>query len=197
MATRQITSEPKPSIRHRGWYYAYYNSKAASGRNCIAVMPSSLVGHVHRGFVFNDETQLQWSDELRASVLTLDFDGQEPTGPSLPPDREAGWKDSDAPATYPICDPQLLKQMATQHGIPAQYNSNGNGRAPEPPRLDPSLEDLLEQACLAFTYACRRIGVVEKPRAMEAQKIATTCLIPYLKERGVTLTDEEEKAMTF
>lgn len=186
MAPRIITSEPRPSIRHPKWHYCYFNAKTNSGRQCVAVIPNSLVGVVRRGYAFDDETDLHWNDDLQASVLTVDFDTPPEGDPAQPPDKDTGWADPDTAASLGVADPTVLRQFAAERGL-----------IPEPPKLDASLEELLEQACMAYNYACRRIGVVEKPRAMEAQKLVTTCLIPWLKDRGVTLTQDEERAMTF
>lgn len=185
MAPRLITSSPRPSIRHHGWFYSYYNAKTARGTDCVAVFPKSLVSVIKPGFTFDDETHLQWDEQLGASVLTVDFHTPPEGSPSLPPNQAAGWRDPDGVLTE-LAEPEALKATATRLGV-----------IPEPPKLDHALEELLEQACMAFTYACRRIGVAEKPRAMEAQKIAVTCMIPWLKAKGVTLSDEEEKAMSF
>jgi len=56
---------------------------------------------------------------------------------------------------------------------------------------------LIEQASRAFNLTCKLIGTAEKPRPMEAQKIVVTCMIPWLKERGVTLSEEDEKSMNY
>lgn len=186
MAPRLITSDPKPSIRHRNWFYCYYNQQTSRGSQCVAVIPGSLLGVVKRGYAFDDETDLRWDEELRASVLTVDFDTPQVGDSPQPPEHEAGWGDPDGITALGVAKPEELRPVAARLGV-----------VPEPPKLDTGLEELLEQACMAFTYACRRIGVAEKPRAMEAQKIATTCLIPWLKARGVTLSEEDEKAMTF
>jgi hypothetical protein len=73
---------------------------------------------------------------------------------------------------------------------------NAESRAAEH-NIDVDLLMLLDQACAGFNYACKRIGTAEKPRAMEAQKILVTCMIPWLKERGVKLSEEEEKSMSY
>lgn len=186
MAPRLVTTEPRLSLRHRGFYYVYYNAKTARGTDCVAVIPSSLLNVVHRGFAFDDEKDLHWNEDLRASVLTVDFDGPASDHPALPPVQDSGWGDHDAATATAVSDPTALRQVAERLGVVSP-----------PPKLDAGLEELLEQACMAFLYACKRIGVAEKPRAMEAQKIATTCLIPYLRARGVNLSEEDEKAMNY
>jgi hypothetical protein len=78
----------------------------------------------------------------------------------------------------------------------AARKANAAARAAEH-NIDVDLLMLLDQACAGFNYACRRIGTAEKPRAMEAQKILVTCMIPWLKQRGVTLGEDDEKAMNY
>lgn len=63
--------------------------------------------------------------------------------------------------------------------------------------IDLELLLILDQVCAAFNYASRRIGSVEKPRALEAQKLTVTAIIPWLKQRGIALNEDDEKAMSF
>lgn len=186
MAPRIITSEPRPSIRHPKWHYCYYNAKNHRGTDCVAVIPNSLIGVVRRGFAFDDETDLHWDDQLKASVLTVDFDGPASENPALPPKQDSGWGDPDTHDSIGLAEPETLRQVATRLGVTA-----------EPPQLDPALENILEQLCLAYSFASKRLGCNERPRAMEIQKLLVTAAIPWLKDRGVKLTDEEEKAMSF
>lgn len=186
MAPRLITSEPRPSIRHPKWHYCYYNQKTAAGRDCVVVIPNSLIGVVRRGFAFDDETDLHWDDNLKATVLSVDFDAPASEHPSQPPNRDIGWADPDTADSIGTADPAALRQFAAAQGL-----------IPEPPTLDPALETILEQLCLAYSYASKRLGCNERPRAMEIQKLLVTAAIPWIKATGVKLSDDEERAMSF
>lgn len=189
-----VISDPKPSVRCHGWDFVYYDRKTTRGTDCLALIPPSLRGVVKRGFTFQDES-LHFDETLRSWVLSVDFDEPPTADPAQPSHSEAGWRDPD----YPVepADPIALQRMK-QH-LDAVMASTRPEPVTEPakPTLDPSLAQLIEQVALAYNYTCRCIGVSERPRAMEAQKLATTALIPWLKSRGVALTEEEEKAMSF
>jgi hypothetical protein len=201
MATHTVLSEPRQSRYHPTWFYVYYDGKTNDGRNCIAVIPNSLKGVIHRGTTFED-SQLKYDPELRASVLEMDFHEPPPGDPSLPPDQDSGWRDSDYRPE--LGDPEQLREVMNR--LESLNGSHQPTQQPTPqqqqpqqspaPQMDPSLQSLIDQACLAYAYASRRLGVVEKPRSMEAQKLITTCLIPWLRDRGVALTPDEERAMT-
>jgi hypothetical protein len=195
MATRTVLSEPRQSRYHPTWHYVYYDAKTNDGRNCIAVIPNSLKGIVHRGTTFED-TQLKFDPELRASVLEMDFHEPPPGDPALPPDQDSGWRDSDYRPE--LGDPEQLREVMNRLESLNGSHQATQQQTPQPsaPQMDPALQTLVDQACLAYTYASRRLGVVEKPRSMEAQKLITTCLIPWLRDRGVALTPDEERAMT-
>jgi hypothetical protein len=204
MAVRIATSDPKPSTKpnHHGFLYFYYNKKLANGGECAALIPSSLQDIVKKGFTFDDNA-LAFDTDLKASLLQLDFDEPSVADPSLPPGEE-GWSDHDHLATTGAADPQALAELAHRTAVipnrgvrPATVRKrNAESRAAEH-NIDVDLLMLLDQACAGFNYACKRIGTAEKPRALEAQKILVTCMIPWLKERGVKLSEEEEKSMSF
>lgn len=191
MATHTVLSEPRQSRYNPNWLYVYYDAKTTEGRNCIAVIPNSLKGVIHRGSTFED-SQLRYDPELRASVLEVDFHESPPGDPSLPPDRETGWRDGDHQA--PLGNTADLKEVLTRlESLPSPLPQTPQAPVPQ---MDPSLQHLIDQVCLAYSYASRRLGVVEKPRSMEAQKLVTTCLIPWLRDRGVALSEDEERAMS-
>lgn len=202
MAVRIATSDPKPSTRTPDYDYFYFNKQTPAGGECAALIPHSLRGIVKRGFTFDDRT-LRYDAELKASVLELDFDEPPVADPQLPADSDAGWGDPDHLTALQAAEPQALTAVAERHGAipnrgarPATLRKrNAEARAAEH-NLEVDLLMLLDQVCSAFNYASKRIGVGEKPRAMEAQKLATTALIPWLKARGVALTDDEEKALS-
>jgi hypothetical protein len=204
MAVRIATSDPKPSARadHHGYHYFYYNKKLPSGGECTALIPDAICDIVKKGFTFDDSC-LTFNKKLQASLLQLDFDEPAVADPSLPP-REEGWSDPDHLTALESADPHAMTAVAQRvtpipnRGVrPATVRKrNAESRAAEH-NIDVDLLMLLDQACAGFNYACKRIGTAEKPRAMEAQKILVTCMIPWLKERGVKLSEEEEKAMSF
>lgn len=204
MAVRIATSDPKPSAKpdHHGYYYFYFNKKLPSGGECAALIPESIRDIVKKGFTFDDSC-LTFNTELKASVLQLDFDEQELADPALPP-REEGWSDPDHLAALEAADPQAMTAVIQRTAVipnrgarPATVRKrNAEARAAEH-NLDIDLLMLLDQVCAAFNYASKRIGSVEKPRALEAQKLTTTALIPWLKQRGVALSEDDEKAISF
>lgn len=204
MAVRIATSDPKPSTKanHHGFLYFYYNKKLPNGGECAALIPQSLQDIVKKGFTFDDNV-LAFDTNLKASLLQLDFDEPAVEDPSLPPGEE-GWSDHDHLTATGAADPEALSEVAQRTAVipnrgvrPATARKrNAESRAAEH-NLDVDLLMLLDQVCAAFNYASKRIGSVEKPRAMEVQKLATTALIPWLKDRGVRLSEEDEKAMSF
>jgi hypothetical protein len=204
MAVRITTSDPKPSTKteHRGYYYFYFNKKLANGGECAALVPDSIRDIVKKGFVFDDSC-LTFDTDLKASVLKLDFDEPELADPAIPA-REEGWSDPDHLAALESADPQAMTAVAHRAAVipnrgvrPATVRKrNAEARAAEH-NIDIDLLMLIEQASRAFNLTCKLIGTAEKPRPMEAQKIVVTCMIPWLKERGVTLSDTDEKAMNY
>lgn len=209
MAVRIVTSDPKPSTKtnHHGFLYFYYNKTLPNGGECAALIPHSLRSCVKKGFIFDDNC-LAFDTDLKASLLQLDFDQPPVEDPSLPPGEE-GWSDHDHLTAAGTAHPDALAEVAEHYasvqtaaipnrGVrPATVRKrNAESRAAEH-NLDVDLLMLLDQACAGFNYACKRIGTAEKPRAMEAQKLLVTCMIPWLKERGVKLNEEDEKAMNF
>ena len=202
MAVRVATSDPKPSIKLPGFDYFYFNKKLPNGTECVAVIPQSLRGIVRKNFVF-DDAALRYDDELKASVLQLDFDEAPTADPALPDDPQTGWGDHDHLTASDSADPELLAQMIQNtpvipnRGIrPATARKQAAAARAAEHNLDLDLLMILDQVCTAFNYTCKRIGVAEKPRAMEAQKIAVTAVIPWLKSKGVNLSEEEEKALS-
>lgn len=205
MAQRIATSDPKPSTRPqcRGYYYFYFNKRTDNGGECMALIPESIRDVVKKGVFRFDDSWLDYDENLQASVLKLDFDHAPLESPSLPP-REEGWSDPDYPTALESADPRVLAAVAQRQAVipnrglrPATVRKhNAAARAAEH-NIDVDLLMLLDQVCAAFNYTSKRIGSVEKPRAMEVQKLATTALIPWLKQRGVALSEDEEKAISF
>lgn len=202
MAVRTATSDPKPSGKTPGFDYFYFNKRTDSGSECVALIPQSLRGIVRKGFVF-DDSAVRWDEQLRASILALDFDEPAQGEPALPADPHAGWRDHDALTASDAADPALMAQLMTQSTIPNRGVRPATARrqaaADRAAELNIDLEllTLLDQLCSAFNYTRKRIGANEIPRAMEAQKLVVTAAIPWLKSRGVRLSEDDEKAMNF
>jgi hypothetical protein len=211
MAVRIATSDPKPSTRpeHRDYDYFYFNKQTPSGGECAALVPHSLRGLVQRGFAF-DDAALRYDETLRASVLELDFDRPAVPDPALPADPELGWGDPDHLTALEPTRPATAVAVAERpaaaapaplipnRGLrPATLRKQAAAARAAEHNLDVELLLILDQVCAAFNYASKRIGSVEKPRALEVQKLVVTSAIPWLKQRGIALSDDEEKAMTF
>ena len=204
MTVRIATSDPRPSSRpeHHGYCYFYFDKRLDNGGEATALIPHSIRDIVKKGFPFDDSC-LTYNKTLQASVLQLDFEGKAQADPLLPA-REEGWSDPDHLTALEAADPQAMTAVIQRsaaipnRGVrPATVRKrNAESRAAEH-NIDVDLLMLLDQACAGFNYACKRIGTAEKPRAMEAQKILVTCMIPWLKERGVKLSEDEEKAMNY
>jgi hypothetical protein len=193
MTVRQITSPPKPSAKHQGWFYSYYNHKTAAGGECAVVFPPVLKQLIKPGFAFDDSC-IKWSDELRASVLELDFDEQ-PEEPSLPP--EDGWGDPDtiAPSANGHAMAAVLERAGTRPPATRKREAQqlvGVGAQLPAPLLKISLE---VSRCFQMHYALLNPIVGEARRADVAQKLAATSCIPYFRQVGVELTDEDVKQL--
>jgi hypothetical protein len=204
MTLRYATSDPRPSNKpqHRGYYYFYFNKKLENGGECAALVPESIHNIIRKDFPFDDSI-LKYDPTLEASILQLDFDAPQAANPSLPP-REEGWSDPDHLTAQGAADPAAMNAVAQHHAVipnrgvrPVTVRKrNAAARAAEH-NIDIDLLMLIEQASRAFNITCKLIGTAEKPRPMEAQKIVVTCMIPWLKERGVALSEEDEKAMYY
>lgn len=205
MAIRHITSEPKPSMRHAGWFYAYYSKPTSQGGDCAVIFPPSIADIVRKGFAFDDSC-VNFDEGLRASVLHLDFDmeASESQGlqePALPPDLESGWGDPD--------------------GLPASPPVNGNGGAPADDGLKgvrpATIRKRQAQAqaiqgaqlpaaylkinlevsrSFLLQYALISSAVGEARRADVAQKLCAIASIPYFRQVGIELSEDDIKGMT-
>ena len=196
MAVRQITSDPKPSTRLQGYWYAYYNKATPEGGECVAVFSPALRDLIRKGFAFDDSV-VEYSEDLRASVLNLDFtEPANPDGPSLPPDPEAGWGDPDClPSTNGGCvnPPRAGHRPSTLRKQLAQTIADSGSQLPA---------DFLKinlEVSRAFLLQLKMLGstVNEGRRADVAQKLTAIASIPYYRAKGVELTDDDVKGMTF
>lgn len=213
MAVRQITSDPKPSTRIAGWWYAYYNKPTPQGGECTVIFTDAIKDLVRRGLCF-DESCVTYDNALRASVLNLDFaEPQNLEGPALPPDPEAGWADPDG---LPPSPPPKPQPEAAEQGncgvIPMEAGVSvlrAGTRPPATRRREAS--QLAVQGCQLPAAALRinmevnrsfqlqyalLSNVGEARRADVAQKLCAIASIPYYRQVGIELTEDDVKGMT-
>jgi hypothetical protein len=201
MAIRHITSDPKPSSRHSGWFYAYYNKPTRTGGECTVILPTAIADVIRKGFAFDDSC-ITYDESLGASVLRLDFDEPAHLGePALPPDPEAGWGDPDRlPASPPVSQsPAVVEGHFVRAGLRPQAL-----RRREANQLDPELSKVPPQLLKMGIEISRLFLVVDsllKPavndssRALIAQKLAVSAAIPYYRSVGVSLNEEEAQSL--
>lgn len=201
MAVRSITSEPKPSTKITGWYYAYYNKATSAGGECTCVFPPAIKDIVRRGFTFDDSI-LRYDESLRASVLELDFSEPQTDGePQLPPDPEAGWGDPDAllaqSSSVPAAPGQSFPAPAGTRP-PATRRREAARSAIEQSQLPPAFLNINIQVARSFLlqYALISPTVGEARRADVAQKLCAISSIPYFRQAGVELSDDDVKAIS-
>lgn len=204
MAVRQITSDPKPSMRHNGWFYAYYSRPTSTGGQCTVIFPPAIADIVRKGFAFEDSC-VTYDESLRASVLQLDFDDAPPVDePSLPPDAEAGWGDVDglaaAPTAAAVPTAPDASGLATGNGVrPATLRKREASRqAIEGAQLPPAFLKINLEVNRSFLlqYALISPAVGEARRADVAQKLCAISAIPYFRQVGIELTEDDVKGIT-
>lgn len=203
MVVRTATSDPKPSARNPGFWYFYYNKRTTAGSECVALIPDSIRDLIKKGFPF-DDAALRYNDQLKASVLELDFDEpQAQEEPSLPADPERGWADHDAITAQGSADPQQLAAVHHAPQIPNRGVRPATARKQQAAELAAqynmpmSFLQRIEWLCAAQSYAAKRLGVTEKPRQMDVQKLVTSAYIDWCREGGAEFSDAEERAMRF
>lgn len=202
MAVRSITSDPKPSTKIPGWFYAYFNKATASGGECACVFPPAIKDIVKRGFTFDDGI-LRYDESLRASVLELDFSEPSTDGePQLPPDPDLGWADPDGlpPEPAPISGPPQPAQPfpAAAGTRPAATRRREAAQAAiEGSQLPAAFLKINVQVARSFLlqYALISPTVGEARRADVAQKLCAISSIPYFRQAGVELTEEDVKSI--
>lgn len=202
MAIRHITSDPKPSARHTGWLYAYYSKATANGGECTVIFPPAVADLVRKGFAFDDSC-VAYDESLRASVLQLDFSDAPPVDePSLPPDPEAGWGDVDRlPATPPISQPPaVIEGDFHRAGVRPQAlrRREAQRQAVEGAQLPAAFLKINLEVNRSFLlqYALISSSVGEARRADVAQKLCAIASIPYFRQVGIELTEDDVKGMT-
>lgn len=192
MTVRQVTSLPKPSTKHQGWDFVYFNRKTASGGECVALIAPVLRDIVKPGFAF-DESAVLWDDALKASVLHLDFEEQ-PEEPGIPP--ESGWNDCDliptssnGNAMAAVLERAGTRPVATRKRE-AQQQVVAGSQLPAP-YLKVTME-----TCKCFQVCYSMLSNVNEARRADiAQKIAVTATISYLRAAGIALDDQDVKAI--
>jgi hypothetical protein len=202
MAIRRITSDPKPSVRHSGWLYAYYSKPTANGNggDCAVIFPPVLADIVKKGFCFDDSC-VAYNENLRASVLHLDFgmeeaERQDLPEPSFPPDLDTGWADPDGIPAEPVrsgaSDPLTsngIRPGTIRKRAAAEAASHGN-------QLPPALMKMgMEISRLFLMQYALLSSIPESNRALIAQKLAVTAAIPYYRATGVNLGPEEAEQL--
>ena len=203
MVVRTATSDPKPSARNPGFWYFYYNKRTTAGSECVALIPDSIRDLIKKGFPF-DDTALRYSEDLKASVLQLDFDEpQAQEEPALPADSERGWADHDGITTQGSADPEHLAAVHNGLQIPNRGVRPSTARKQQAAEwaaqhnIPMSFLQRIEWLCAAQAYAAKRLGVTEKPRQMDVQKLVTSAYIDWCREGGAEFSDAEERAMRF
>jgi len=203
MAIRRITSDPKPSVRHHGWFYSYYSKPTNNGGDCAAIFPPSIADIIKKGFAFDDSC-IRFDEGLRASVLELDFDvdearPQDMGEPSLPPDPESGWGDPDCLSASP---PAGEQQPAAQHTGGVRPSAVRKRQAAEQAIQGAQLPaaylkiNLEVSRSFLLQYALISPTVGEARRADVAQKLCAISSIPYFRQVGIELTEDDVKGMT-
>lgn len=199
MAVYQLTSDPKPSTRVHGWLYAYYNKPTPAGGECIALIAPAIADIARRGLAF-DESCITFDDALRASVLNLDFaEPQRLDGPSLPPDPEAGWGDPDRLPASPPEQHQAPVPQPQQAGVrpPAQRRRAAEAIASMGSQIPADFLKINLEINKAFLMQYALLSSIpDARRADVAQKLAVTAAIPYYRQKGIELTDDDVKGMT-
>jgi hypothetical protein len=205
MAVRHITSDPKPSLRHGGWHYAYYSKQTAAGGECTVIFPPSISDIVKKGFAFDDSCVI-YDEVLKASVLTLDFGVDEPEPqelpePSLPLDPESGWGDPDRlPASPPAVRSEQLGELVASGGVrpSAVRRRQAQEQAIKGCQLPAAFLKINLEVSRSFLlqYALISSSVGEARRADVAQKLCAIASIPYFRQVGIELTEDDVKGMT-
>lgn len=198
MAIHQFTSDPKPSTRVTGWYYAYFNKPTARGGECVALFPPALLGIVKKGFAF-DESNILWDDTLKASVLALDFDGLEEVGePSLPPDPETGWADPDGLPPAPVTNVRHLHGEPPRAGVrpAALRRREAIQQAASGDQLPAAFLKINLEVSRAFLLQYSLLSSIgEARRADVAQKLTAIAAIPYYRQAGIELSEDDVKSI--
>lgn len=186
-----VTSDPKPSSKYRGFDYIYFSKPTASGSDCTLLVRPALRDLIRKGSKIYDH-QIQFDEQIGHSILFIDFDRQPADDTQIPPDSETGWNDDDH-LTAILPEPVAL--------APAKHTSPRTVRRQEAQvraaefNLPFEFLERLELLARAQRFVSTLIGVNEKPRPMDAQKLVVTAWIDYSRSRGVEISEEDEKLL--
>jgi len=205
MAIRTVTTDPQPSRVVEGFWYARYNQRTRAGGEAIICFHPSLKDIVCKGFVFDDR-DVVFDEALRASILA--FDDAEAAGDLEIPAEFVPGEDVDHDPTPEapndtIAPGRTARSLVTRQRLNAQFHAPAAPAAPtapaEPtePSLPPELRTIAREVAQTFLYQLGLIhpAVGESRRGDIAQKLTAIACIPYYRERGVRLTDDDVKGM--
>lgn len=209
MSVRSITSHSKPSTKLPGYCYAYYNKRTRDGGESVAVFSPAIADLIKPGFTFDDSI-IRYDESLKASVLELGFDEPPPQDdPAVPPDPEQGWGDPDYPSPQPAHNAQPAafpsragsRPPSTRKRVMAavtEENRELRAREAALAPLPPALKTIATEVAQCFLYQYTMLGAVDANRRGDiAQKLTAIACIPYYRNVGVSLTEEDVKAMSF
>lgn len=198
MAVYQLTSDPKPSTRIHGWLYAYFNKPTSNGGECTVLIAPAVADVARKGFAF-DESCISFDEALRASVLNLDFaQPKELDGPSLPPDPEFGWGDPDRLPPTPPQSGGESQQVATAARPATLRRRDGEKIAAMGAQLPADFMRINLEVNRAYLLQYSLLSSIgDTRRADVAQKLTAISAIPYYRQKGIALTEDDVKGMTF
>lgn len=189
MATRLVTTEPRLSNKHPDYLYVRYNDRTASGTEKTFSFSKSLAGIIRKNYAF-DDSALSFEEGV-GSVLRLDFDIAPTEDPELPPNPEAGWADPDH-LTAVLPEPPVIPNRGV---TPATARKHAAAARAQEFNLPADFLERLELLARAQRIVSSMIGVNEKPRPQDAQKLVVTAWIDYSRSRGIELSEEDEKML--
>jgi len=198
MAVRTITSDPQPSRIVEGYFYAFYDQRTRQGRDAVICFHPSLKDIIRKGFVFDDSV-IEYDPTLKASILALD-DAEaagDPEIPAEPAPREDGDHDPSPEASnHTITPGRTARSLVTRQQLNAQFRAPAAPESTEP-GLPPELRAIAREVAQTFIYQLGLIhsAVGESRRGDIAQKLTAIACIPYYRERGVRLTEDDIKGM--
>jgi hypothetical protein len=186
----------------------YYNKRTAKGGECVAVIPNSIADIVRKNFVF-DDSALVWNPDLGASVLSLDFDQEvAPHGPELPAEPDAGWGDDDhLTAAIPGSDPAISAAVLAAQVSPPTAEIPNRGLRPQTLRkqqahchgtqLPAALLRTVRDVAATYNTALALIqSTPDSYRYVTAQKLTAIACIPYFRQQGIDLSEDDISTFT-